>query len=308
MEKIILLEPVLMERIWGGTQLKDIYNYPIPSDKTGEAWVISAHKDGSSIILNGEYKGKTLRWLYENHKELFSNIDNKEFPLLVKVLDAQADLSVQVHPNDELAVKYNDLGKTECWYVLDCKKDANLVYGHTAKTKEEFEHLVNTGKWDKLLKTKKIKPGDFVYVPAGKIHALTAGTLILEIQQSSNITFRLYDYDRLDDKGNKRQLHIKESIEVATIPDKGICNRFKLETVGNNKFEQLVKSEFFTVNKWQINEKTTLNNPSFLLVSILEGSGLVDDIKVKKGDHFIITSLAKEFSLDGKMELMVSHL
>ena len=157
--------------------------------------------EGSSIVDNGPYKCKSLRWVYENDKSLFNNLTLKEFPLLVKIIDANNDLSVQVHPNDEMAKDYNDLGKTECWYVIDCLPNSEIIYGHNALTKTELDNLIVNRRWTDLLKTKPIKPGDFIYVPAGKIHAIPTGCLILETQQSSNITFRLYDYDRKDEYG-----------------------------------------------------------------------------------------------------------
>ena len=306
--KVLLLEPVFMERIWGGSKLKELFNYNIPSNLTGEAWVISAHKDGSSKILNGDYKGKTLCWLYENHKELFYNIKDERFPLLVKLLDAQANLSVQVHPNDEMAIQYNDLGKTECWYIIDCIKDAKIIYGQTAKSKEEFKKLIDEDAWDQLLIEKPIKPGDFIFVPAGKIHAITAGTIILEIQQSSNVTFRLYDYNRLDDKGNKRELHIEESILASIIPDVEINNKSTKKIIGLNEIETLIKSDYFTVEKWNLKEKYIRTNHSFILASVIDGSGKINNIDIKKGSNFIITSDAKEFEINGELEIVVSYL
>lgn len=307
-DKILLLEPVFMERIWGGSKLKELFNYNIPSNLTGEAWVISAHKDGSSKILNGDYKGKTLSWLYQNHKELFNNIKDERFPLLVKLLDAQSNLSVQVHPDDKMAIKYNDLGKTECWYVIDCSKDAKIIYGHSAKSKEEFRKLIDEDAWDKLLIEKPIKPGDFVFVPAGKIHAITAGTVILEIQQSSNVTFRLYDYNRLDDKGNKRELHIEESILASIIPDIKIENKSTKKIKGLNEIETLIKSNYFTVEKWNLKEKYARKNDSFILASVINGMGKINNLDIKKGSNFIITSDAKEFEIIGELEIVVSYL
>lgn len=306
--KIILLEPVLMEKIWGGTKLEEIYNYPIPSNKTGEAWVISAHRNGSSIIKNGKYQGKTLRWLYDNHRYYFGDIQSKEFPLLVKILDAQSDLSVQVHPNDDMALKYNDFGKTECWYILDSGSDGEIIYGHNAKSKEEFQNLIAENKWNQLLKTKKIVPGDFIYVPAGKVHAIKANTQILEIQQSSDVTFRLYDYDRLDDKGNKRPLHIEESILATLIPDLEVKNEIVSKQEGLNVYETLIKSKYFTVKRLIIKEDVELENPLFLLVSVLNGAGEIYGVGVKKGDNLVITSELNKFLVSGDLEIIVIHL
>lgn len=305
--KLILLEPIYKERIWGGHKIRDVFNYPIPSNKTGEAWTISAHKEGSSIIKNGAYQGQTLRHLFQERKDLFGNTALSEFPLLVKLIDANDDLSVQVHPDDAGARQYNDLGKTECWYVLDCKADTKLVFGHHAKNKEEFSSLVKQNKWDKLLNYQTVNPGDFLYVPAGKLHALSKGMFVLEIQQSSNTTFRVYDYDRMDKDGNKRDLHIKETIDASFIPDRQIKVQRLIKQIGKNRIERLVESPYFTVEKWHINETFHYENSSYVLASVLKGKGIIDGVSVEVGDHFIITSKMKDIEINGSLELMITY-
>ena len=205
MDTIIFLEPVFAERIWGGRNLEK-FNYAIPEGNIGEVWVIAAHENGSSLIKNGELKGLTLKEAYEKRPELFTKKKYDKFPLLVKILDASDYLSVQVHPEDDYArVNENgELGKTECWYVLDAKENAELIYGHTAKTKEEFNRSIDEEKWDDLFIREKVKKGDFFYIPAGTLHAIGAGNLIYEVQQNSDTTYRVYDYDRTDKDGNKR--------------------------------------------------------------------------------------------------------
>ena len=207
MKEPLFLEPVFQERIWGGTALRDQFNYEIPSDLTGECWAISAHPNGPSIVKNGEFAGRTLIELWKDHPELFGEQSSPVFPLLTKILDANTDLSVQVHPDDAYANEHEngELGKTECWYIIDCAEDAEIIYGHTAMTKEEFVERVENNEWNELLRSVKIKPGDFFYVPSGTIHALGKGTVVLETQQSSDTTYRLYDYDRKDQDGNLRE-------------------------------------------------------------------------------------------------------
>lgn len=306
--KIIMLEPIYKDRIWGGNKIKEIFNYPTPSNLTGEAWTISAHKEGSSIIKNGPYQGRTLRALFEERKDLFNHTTLKEFPLLVKIIDANDDLSVQVHPDDEGAIKYNDLGKTECWLILDCKKDTQIVFGHHAKSKAEFKRLVDENKWDQLLNYQKVNPGDFLFVPAGKLHALTKGMLVLEIQQSSDTTFRVYDYQRKDKHGNERDLHIQESIDASFIPDRLIKDARTIKITGKNTIETLVKSNYFTVEKWLIKEIFHYDNPSYLLVSVLDGKGQVNQQQIQKGDNFIVTSKVDEISIEGDLELVVAYI
>ena len=306
-DTIVFLKPIFQERIWGGNRLSKIFNYNLTSDKIGECWGISAHKNGDCEITNPEYSGYTLSKLFEERKDLFNNDKSKEFPLLIKILDANTSLSVQVHPDDEYALKYeNDLGKNECWYVLDANEDAFVIYGHIAKTEVEFRLMIEQGKWDDLLIKKHVKKGDFINVPAGTIHALGAGLLILETQQSSDTTYRLYDYDRTDDKGNKRQLHIEESIRVSTIPHVEKQVHFDVHTIGDNTFTKLVKNEFFIVEKWDIKTSVTLNHNLYRLCSVIDGTGKINGLKIKKGDHFIITSLLNEFTLEGDFSLITS--
>lgn len=309
MQNIIFLQPVFQERIWGGTKLKEIFNYSIPSEKTGECWAISAHKNGDCIVLNGKLKGQKLSDVYKNHKELFNNYESEVFPLLTKILDANNDLSVQVHPDDIYALKNeNDLGKTECWYIIDCNKDAEMIFGHKAKTKEELKLMIENNKWDQLLRKVKIKPGDFFFVPSGTIHALCKNTLVLETQQSSDTTYRVYDYNRIDNSGNLRPLHIKQALDVVTVPHNDYCFVKEITKIDDSYITTFVKTKYFTVEKWSVSGNIQRENSTFLLVSVLKGKGTFLDEPVQKGDHFIITSINSEIYCQGNMELIVSYI
>lgn len=199
MNEPIFLAPVFQERIWGGRKLQDLFGYDIPNELTGECWAVSAHPNGQSIVKNGAYQGNTLGQLWSSHQELFHS-DSPVFPLLTKILDASDNLSVQVHPDDEYAGKNEngELGKTECWYIVDAEPGAEIIYGHEAQSKEQLVQMMNDAKWDDLLTKIKVKRGDFFYVPSGTIHALGKGIVVLETQQSSDTTYRVYDYDRKD--------------------------------------------------------------------------------------------------------------
>ena len=237
-----------MKKFWGGSRLRTVFNYEIPSEKTGECWAISAHQNGDCEVINGPYKGKTLSYLWNYHRELFGNVTGDCFPLLTKILDASDDLSVQVHPNDEYALKHkNELGKTECWYILDADEDAELIFGHHAKTKEEFIKQIESNQWDQLLRKVKVKKGDFFHVPAGTIHALKKGTLVLEIQQSSDTTYRLYDYNRPGDDGLLRPLHLKQSIAVSTIPHQEEKIDYTITKINDQTLTTFVTCDYFTV-------------------------------------------------------------
>ncbi|MBG9776038.1 mannose-6-phosphate isomerase, class I [Brevibacillus laterosporus] len=310
----LFLQPVFQERIWGGTALRDRFPYNIPSDKTGECWAISAHPNGMCVVLNGPHTGKTLADLWENNTELFGHHQSEKFPLLTKILDANDDLSVQVHPNDEYAHEHEngEYGKTECWYIIDCDKDAQLVFGHNAKSKAEVEEMIMGGKWNDFLRKVKIKPGDFFYVPSGTIHALCQGTLVLETQQSSDTTYRVYDYDRVDDHGKKRDLHLKKAIDVTTAPHVDTNPTITVQKNEDATITTYVTNEFFSVYKWEINGTATFEqDQAFLLVSVLDGAGTLekdgDSFALKKGDHFILPAKFGAYTLSGSLEVMVSH-
>lgn len=313
MTEPIFLKGVLQEKIWGGTKLKDLFGYTIPSEKTGELWAISAHKNGPAVVSNGEYKGKTLTELWDEHRELFGNQNGEVFPLLTKIIDAKNDLSVQVHPDDKYGLKHEgELGKTECWYIIDADKDAEIIFGHHAQSKEEFSKMIEEENWDELLRYVKVKAGDFFYVPSGTIHAIGGGIMILETQQSSDTTYRVYDYDRTDDNGHTRPLHIQQSIDVTTIPH--VDPKPKQSTMLNEgaTITTLVSNEFFTVQEWKIDGKANFTAKGlYTLVSILEGEGSLSvnhiDYPVKKGDHFILPNEIKEWTLTGHFHIIASE-
>ncbi|GGC83106.1 mannose-6-phosphate isomerase, class I [Thalassobacillus devorans] len=309
----IFLKPVFKERIWGGTQLRELFNYDIPSDQTGECWGISSHANGPNEIVNGPLAGKTLTEAWKENRELFGDQAGEDFPLLVKILDAKKDLSVQVHPDDTYAKeKENEAyGKTECWYVIDCEEGAEIVFGHHAKTREELQMLVENGEWGKLLRRVKVHPGDFFYVPSGTIHAIGAGVQILETQQSSDITYRVYDYDRVGADGNKRELHLNESLEVTTVPHEDPQLDRESSKDKGLKEESLVKADYFGVVLWELDGRSPeFRFEKYILVSVIEGKGMVkvgnQRHAIKKGSHFILPTTMEPFELEGKAKMVVS--
>lgn len=311
----VFLKPVFQERIWGGGKLQKLFDYDIPSQTTGEAWVISAHENGPSIVMNGELQGKSLSEVWRNYPQLFGfETTDNDFPLLVKILDANDQLSVQVHPDDQYArgLAHQPFGKTECWYILDCEEGAEIIIGHQAQSREEFQQLVNRGEWQKLFQSIKVKKGDFVYVPSGTLHSIGKGIVILETQQSSDITFRLYDYDRVDPEGNKRELHLEEAIAVMTCPHQQVAQPSLKEQLNNLESTRLIEGEYFTVYHWMLGGKVEMPLPSgFLLVSVINGSGQIvteESVStVKKGDNFIVPATIGNYFIDGELEMIVSH-
>ncbi len=310
MQNILFLEPVFKEMIWGGNRLKTDYGYDIPSDSTGECWAVSAHTNGDCKIKAGEYKGETLSSLWTNHRELFGNSEGEVFPLLIKIIDAKQDLSIQVHPNDAYAKEYENgsLGKTECWYILNCDEDGKIVIGHNANSKEELASMIQKNQWDDLIRVLPIKKGDFFQIVPGTVHAIKAGTVILETQQNSDITYRLYDYGRLQN-GKPRELHIDKSIDVITCPQKLTEPLRKKKEIKAGEIEELVSCEFYTVEKIKINGSAELEQTEpFTIMSVIEGEGSVEGVDIKKGDHFILPAGFGRYTLKGNMECIASHI
>lgn len=309
MKNIIFLKPVFKTMIWGGNKLATEFGYSIPSDNTGECWAISAHKNGDCEIKNGEYSGRTLSWLWDNHRELFGNCEGDVFPLLIKIIDAKTDLSIQVHPDDRYAAAYEHgaLGKTECWYVLDCDEDSEIVIGHNAKDKVQLAGMIRENRWKDLIRLRPVKKGDFFQIEPGTVHAIKKGTMILETQQNSDITYRLYDYDRLDN-GKPRELHINKSIDVINCPHIDQTVRGKQTQNENCDIEELISCEFYSVNRILIHgEQEFVQEYKFLNISVIDGSGEVDGAQLRKGDHFILPYGYGNYRLKGEMELIISH-
>ncbi len=313
MSEPLFLQSVMQEKIWGGTKLRDEFGYEIPSDKVGEYWAISAHPHGVSTIKNGRFTGQGLDKVYAEHRELFGNSNEPVFPLLTKILDANDWLSVQVHPDDHYAMEHEgELGKTECWYVIAADEGAEIIYGHSAQSREELRQQIEKKEWEKLLTKVPVKAGDFFYVPSGTMHAIGSGILILETQQSSDTTYRVYDFDRKDDEGNLRELHLEKSIDVLNI---GAPANSRPVTVKADDLTStlLVASDFFAVYKWEVSGKVDIEKTAaYLLVSVLAGRGVLtvdgETYPIAKGDHFILPSDVEEWTFEGKdLEMIVSH-
>lgn len=308
----LFLNSVMHEKIWGGTKLRDVFGYTIPSETTGEYWAISAHPNGVSTVSNGRYKGQPLDKLYAEKPELFGNPKEKVFPLLTKILDANDWLSVQVHPDDKYAMEHEgELGKTECWYVISADPGSEIIYGHEANSKEALQAMIEAGDWDNLLTRRSVQASDFFYVPSGTMHAIGKGIMILETQQSSDTTYRVYDFDRKDDAGNLRDLHLQQSIDVLNLgtPENSVPASVVTDHLVSTT---LVSNPFFTVFKWSTNQLVDMRQAApYLLVSVLDGSGQLfvgsKAYDLEKGMHFILPNDVKSWSFDGNLEMIVSH-
>ncbi|MFU0827832.1 MAG: mannose-6-phosphate isomerase [Lachnoclostridium sp.] len=310
MKEVIFLEPIFKEMIWGGNRLKTDFGYDIPSDHTGECWAVSAHQNGDCTVKNGTYKGEKLSVLWKNHRDLFGGAKGETFPLLIKIIDAKEDLSIQVHPDNTYAYKNENgsLGKTECWYILDCEKDGKIVIGHNAKDKDELKKMIKERRWNELIRVLPIKKGDFFQIDPGTVHAIKAGTVILETQQNSDITYRLYDYDRLSN-GKPRELHIDKSIDVINCPHvdhKVDRKKIKLEQA---VVEELVTCQYYSVRRLSVQGRQIFEQTEpFTILSVIDGEGLIDGISIKKGDHFILPFGYGNYCIEGNIELITSHI
>lgn len=302
----IFLKPVLQEKIWGGNKLESEFNFELPSDNIGESWSISAHPNGVSTIESPEeYKGMPFDQFYKEHQDFFGELNDDVFPLLVKILDAKEDLSVQVHPDDVYGKEHEgELGKTECWYIIDAEPGAQIVYGHNAQSKEEFQQLIEAGRWDELLRRVAVKPGEFYYVPHGTIHAIGGGVMILETQQSSDTTYRVYDYDRTDNQGKQRDLHIQESIDVSLIPHQDPEQVADVSQQKGGAITHFLTNDYFKVFKWAATGglEIPVTNAVYL-ATVIEGNGeLIVNGKsypLTKGDSFVTPASASEITVKG---------
>lgn len=308
-KEILFLNPVFTHNIWGGTKLREEYGYDVEGNDIGECWGVAAHENGNCTVKNGEFAGQTLADLWDSHRELFGNIDGVRFPLLIKIIDAKDDLSIQVHPDDTYAAVHENgsFGKMECWYILDCKEDSTLVIGHNAKTKEELCDMIEGKKWKEFIREIPVKKGDFIQIDPGTVHAIKGGITLLETQQNSDITYRVYDYDRLSN-GKPRDLHVKQSIDVITVPAKPVEDSvISVKADKANELCELISCKYYTVYKFDVKGKAELHvDMPFLIMSVVEGSGTVDGTAIKKGDHFILPYGYDAPVFEGDMEIVAS--
>lgn len=306
-KEILFMKPIFKENIWGGNRLNTEYGYQIPSNTTGECWAVSAHENGDCMVLNGEFAGISLAKLWKEKQELFGNMGGDKFPLLIKIIDAKDDLSIQVHPDDTYAKEHENgsFGKTECWYILDCKEEQEIVIGHNAKTKDELVSLIEQKKWNQLIRTRAIKKGDFFQINPGTVHAIKGGTLILETQQNSDITYRVYDYDRLTD-GQPRELHIDKSVDVIQVPFSE--EKYEHGKDVKSQCKKLISCSYYEVYKYEITkEEEFTQDKTFQIMSVVEGQGSINGTKLNKGDHFILPFQFGAYKLEGNMTMIASN-
>ena len=307
---ILRITPVFKQMLWGGNRMRSVFGYDIPGENTGECWAISGHPNGDCPIANPEFAGETVASLWKKNPELFGNLPGETFPLLIKIIDAKDDLSIQVHPDDAYAGVHENgsLGKTECWYVLDCDEGATIIVGHNASSTEEMAKMVEENRWSELLRQVPIHKGDFFQIDPGCLHAIKGGTLILETQQSSDVTYRFYDYGRLEN-GKPRQLHIAQSLDVTTAPFTPWQGEQTVSKIGDATVTHLVTCPYYSVYRAELSGAMELEfNKPFVNVSILAGSGTLDGEPVSKGDHLLLTANYGKAKFEGDLEFIYSHI
>ena len=314
---IIFLEPVYKNYIWGGEKLKNEFNKDTPFKETAESWEISSNQNGNCKIKNKEYNNITLRELFQDQtkkQEIFGQKckNLKEFPILIKFIDAKENLSIQVHPDDEYAKKIGfENGKSEMWYILECEKNGKIIGGlkSTISQKELQEYVMNN-KIKEQLNYIDITPGDSIYIPAGTVHAILKNTLICEIQQNSDITYRVYDWDRKNRSGKERELHKKEAIETIKTENKPIIVHSEEKT----EKQTITESEFFKVEKINCNNifKDTSCLDKFFTMNVIDGEGTIETrtnkYKIKKGDSFLIPANLGNYKIVGNIKLLKTYI
>lgn len=287
--EVLKLQPCGKDYLWGGTRLREEYGKKIDLTPLAETWECSVHPDGPSVVANGEYRGQTLSTVLKHHPEyLGAKVKNSELPVLVKFIDAKKDLSVQVHPDDEYAQEHeDDNGKTEMWYAIDAKEGASLICGFKHQmTREILRKAVETGTLDRHLQKVEVHKGDTYFVPAGTVHGIGAGILIAEIQESSNVTYRVYDYDRVDKNGQKRELHFDKAVQVMNMdvaPDVKQKPRMVKYYPGSSR-ELLCRCKYFETERIQVTKGFTFSvmNNSFQVLMCLDGSGQVETMDAER--------------------------
>ncbi len=318
--KAIKLNPAFKDYLWGGTKLRDEYGKKCDLDKVAESWELSCHKDGCSVVADGEYAGLTLPQYIEKAGKAVLGTDCEKFeyfPILIKLIDAKQNLSVQVHPDNDYAMRVEgEYGKTEMWYVVDCEPGAGLLYGFKHEiSKEEFRRRIEDNTLLEVTNRVEVHPGDVFFIEAGTLHAIGEGILIAEIQQNSNTTYRVYDYGRVGADGKPRQLHIEKAIDVTRLaPTTRPCGRpqAKPEAFDGGSVLPLASCDYFTVKEMEVTSHAALmaDEKSFHSLLLLDGSLTLsmggEKLEMKKGDSVFVPAGSGDYTLTGKGRLILT--
>ncbi|MGE5604365.1 MAG: type I phosphomannose isomerase catalytic subunit [Bacteroidota bacterium] len=314
-------KPVYKKKVWGGDNIRTYFNRSIKDKKIGESWEISCREDGMSVVKNGKFQGKTLLELINELRdkllgtEVYKKYGNA-FPLLHKVIDANENLSVQVHPDDAYAAAEGKCGKDEMWYIIHATKNAKLIYGLIDISKNEFRKVLQEGRISRVLNEVAVKPGDFIFIPGGTVHAILGGLLIAEIQQNCNTTYRIYDWDRTDGSGKKRELHIERALDAIR------WDKPRPRPAGYSKTERFGAGALRygpSIKEFQVFELTTAgefqkeaDTASFEILMNLHGSGGIrysgGQVDLQPGDTVLIPASLGRYSLKGSMKMLLTQM
>ena len=315
--ELFKFEPLLKQTIWGGNKIVAFKHIQSYMENVGESWEVSGVPGDESVVANGECKGKTLNEVLAEMKQKLVGEENYKrfgdrFPLLIKFIDARQDLSIQVHPDDETAHRQGKaMGKTEMWYVMDSDEDASLKVGLKKKiTPEEYARMVEDDTICDALGNYKVKSGDCFFIPAGRIHAICSGSFIAEIQQTSDVTYRIYDYKRKDKNGNYRELHTKEAAEAI---DYTVLDDYRTEyTPVKNEATQLVSCPLFTTAVYDLTEPMTLDYSeldSFVILIALKGEGSIltssgNSYSFREGESILLPATTEMVKVEGNIKFL----
>lgn len=299
---VFLLDPCFKDYIWGGTNLRGIFGKNTPTEKTAESWELSCHPDGASLIRNGKYAGKPLSYVIEAEgKEILGKNCARfdRFPIIVKLLDAEKDLSIQVHPSDKAASSEGDWGKTEMWYIIAAEPGAKIING-VAKDigKDDFEAAIISGRTEGVFNEIPVHAGECYFIPSGRVHAIGKGILLAEIQQNSNLTYRLYDYNRRDKDGNLRRLDVEKGVAASDLSFREISSSCFPLFCG-----------YFAVDKVRFVPGVYPARPdSFVSLTVMEGSGEIDGVPVTAGDTVFIGATDGAVPVSGDFTALKTHI
>ena len=315
--EVLLLKPTVKDTIWGGTRLISEFGLETKEDNIAEAWMLSCHKDGPAYVQNGVYAGKTLNEAIEAEGKSVlgsNNADKPDFPILIKLIDAKEKLSVQVHPGDEYARRVeNENGKTEAWYILDAAPGAQLVYGVKRKiSRKAFSESIRRKEVETVLNFVNVKPGDVVFIPSGMLHAIGAGIFLAEVQQSSNTTYRVYDYDRPGKDGKPRELHIEKATDVVdlTVPSADFAPQGEPMITNGAEKTYLTGCRYFKMYSLNVNGayEDSASDESFVSLLVLSGEGELrcgeQKLPLTKGSSVFIPAGKGAYTVDGTLEIL----
>ena len=305
----IKLSPAFKDYLWGGTKLRDEFGKKCDFEKVAESWELSTHPDGPCLVASGADAGMTFPEYIKKYNCIGKRAEAFDFfPILIKFIDAKDSLSIQVHPSDEYALKNeNSFGKTEMWYILDCEEDAFLYYGLKKEvSKEEFRQRIENNTVLEVLNPVKVKKGDVFFIESGTIHAIGAGIVICEIQQNSNLTYRVYDFDRRDKEGNPRELHVEKALKVSDL-----CPAKPYVSDDENT---LARCKYFTVEKHMIDGEAQFDCDSECFRCVISTDGEVtlemngETLQLSKGETAFVPATSGKYKLTGKSEVIISYV